>query len=247
MLRSKQVFARNSSKWGDPRAKLLAGEAWQQARLTVLASLNLPGEAGKHLAARAVLLDGTYREVAGRVPDNAQIVFDDDGRLHFAALEPEPEPASLLELRAAVNAMLPRVDLPEVLLEVFSWTGADQAFTSVTGGEARLKDLHVTIAALLVAHGCNVSYTPVMGGVDALKYGRLSLDQTYLRLANVPGRERRPHRAPGVHRPRPGAGRGSGRLGGRDAVRRARPQRVRAAEPEVLWPPGRRDLAKHDQ
>ncbi|MFD0067063.1 hypothetical protein [Streptomyces sp. NPDC056690] len=47
------------------------------------------------------------------------------------------------------------VDLPEVLLEVFSWTGADQAFT----GEARLKDLHVTVAALLVAHGCNVGYT----------------------------------------------------------------------------------------
>jgi hypothetical protein len=40
-----------------------------------------------------------------------------------------------------------RVDLPEALLEVFSWTGADQAFTSVTVGEARLKDLHVTIAA----------------------------------------------------------------------------------------------------
>lgn len=108
----------------------------------------------------------------------------DDGRLHFAALEPEPESASLLDLRAAVNAMLPRVDLPEVLLEVFSWTGADQAFTSVTGGEARLKDLHVTIVALLVAHGCNVGYTPVIGGVDALKYGRLShVDQTYLRLA----------------------------------------------------------------
>lgn len=184
MLRSKQVFARNSSKWGDPRAKLLAGEAWQQARPTVLASLNLPGEAGGHLAARAALLDGTYREVAARVPDNAQIVFDDDGRLHFAALEPEPEPASLLDLRAAVNAMLPRVDLPEVLLEVMSWTGADQAFTSVTGGQARLKDLHVTIAALLVAHGCNVGYTPVMGGADPLKYGRLShVDQTYLRLA----------------------------------------------------------------
>ncbi|MFC9856319.1 MULTISPECIES: Tn3 family transposase [unclassified Streptomyces] len=184
MLRSKQVFAKNSSKWGDPRAKLLAGQAWEQARPTVLASLNLPGEAGGYLAARAALLDGTYREVAARVPANAQIVFDGDGRLHFAALEPEPEPASLLELRAAVNVMLPRVDLPEVLLEVFSWTGADQAFTSVAGGEARLKDLHVTIAALLVAHGCNVGYTPVLSGVDALKYGRLShVDQTYLRLA----------------------------------------------------------------
>ncbi|MFH8642302.1 Tn3 family transposase [Streptomyces goshikiensis] len=184
MLRRREVFAKNSSRWGDPRAKLLAGEAWERAKPTVLASLGLPAGAGEHLAARSALLDGTYREVAGRVPDNAQIVFDDDGRLHFAALEPEPEPASLLDLRAAVNAMLPRVDLPEVLLEVFSWTGADQAFTSVTGGEARLKDLHVTIAALLVAHGCNVGYTPVISGIDALKYGRLShVDQTYLRLA----------------------------------------------------------------
>ncbi|GEB48648.1 MULTISPECIES: Tn3 family transposase [Streptomyces] len=184
MLRSKQVFARNSSKWGDPRAKLLDGAAWEQAKPTVLASLGLPEHADEHLQARAALLDGTYREVATRVPENSQVVFDDDGRLHFAALEPEPEPASLLDLRAAVGAMLPRVDLPEVLLEVFSWTGADQAFTSVTGGEARLRDLHVTIAALLVAHGCNVGYTPVIGGVDALKYGRLShVDQTYLRLA----------------------------------------------------------------
>ncbi|WP_331761108.1 Tn3 family transposase (plasmid) [Streptomyces anulatus] len=184
MLRRREIFAKNSSKWGDPRAKLLAGEAWEQAKPTVLASLGLPEEADEHLAARAELLDGTYQEVSGRLPDNAQISFDDDGRLHFAALEPEPEPTSLLDLRAAVNAMLPRVDLPEVLLEVFSWTGADQAFTSVTGGEARLKDLPVTIAALLVAHGCNVGYTPVISGVDALKYGRLShVDQTYLRLA----------------------------------------------------------------
>ncbi|MFE3144320.1 hypothetical protein [Streptomyces scopuliridis] len=32
-----------------------------------LASLNLPAEAGEHLAARSALLDGTYREVAARV------------------------------------------------------------------------------------------------------------------------------------------------------------------------------------
>lgn len=177
--RRRELFAKNSSKWGDPRAKLLDGEAWEQVRPTVLASLNLPGEPGEHLAARAALLDGTYREVVGRVPATSQIVFDDDGRLHFAALQPDPEPASLTVLRKAVEAMMPRVDLPEVLLEVFSWTGADQAFTSITGGEARLKDLHVTVAALLVAHGCNVGYTPVIGeGVPAavsMPAGQLAL------------------------------------------------------------------------
>jgi TnpA family transposase len=183
LLRRKEVFAVNSSKWGDPRAKLLDGEAWERVKPTMLASLGPPADVAEHLASRAALLDGTYREVAARLPANAQITADDDGRLHFAALEPEAEPASLLALRAAVNAMLPRVDLPEVLLEVFDWTCADQAFTSVTGGEARLKDLQVTIAALLVAHGCNVGFTPVVGGADALRYGRLShVDQLYLRL-----------------------------------------------------------------
>ncbi|AGP57706.1 hypothetical protein [Streptomyces rapamycinicus] len=44
----------------------------------MLAPLNLPREAGGHPAA---LLEGTYREVVARVPDNAQIAFDDDGRL----------------------------------------------------------------------------------------------------------------------------------------------------------------------
>lgn len=48
MMRSKQVFAKNSSKWGDLRAKLLDGDAWEQAKPTVLASLNLPAEAGEH-------------------------------------------------------------------------------------------------------------------------------------------------------------------------------------------------------
>ncbi|WP_371812930.1 Tn3 family transposase [Saccharopolyspora sp. ASAGF58] len=60
--------------------------------------------------------------------------------------------------------MLPRVDLPEVLLQVFSWTGAADAFTSITGGKARLADLHITIAALLVAESCNIGWPPSAPG-----------------------------------------------------------------------------------
>jgi len=52
------------------------------------------------------------------------------------------------------------------------------------GGAARLKDLHTTVAALLVAHGCNTGCTPVIGAADALRYGRPSpVDQAHLRLA----------------------------------------------------------------
>lgn len=82
------------------------------------------------------------------------------------------------------HRMLPRVDLPEVLLEVLSWTGADQAFTSVTGGEARLADLHISIAALLVSESCNIGWTSVVKhAVPALTHDRLAqVDATYLRM-----------------------------------------------------------------
>ncbi|MEV8634205.1 hypothetical protein AB0395_21375 [Streptosporangium sp. NPDC051023] len=133
LLRRREIFAINSSKWGDPGAKLLQGPAWEALRPTVLASLRLPEQPGTYLTRQAETLDAAYREVAGRLPANTSAGMGDDGRLHLAALEPVPEPDSLVALREAVEAMMPRVDLPEVLLEVFSWTGADAAFTSITG------------------------------------------------------------------------------------------------------------------
>jgi TnpA family transposase len=183
-LRRRDIFAVNSSKWGDPRAKLLAGSAWTTAKPVVLSSLGLPPDPNEHLDECAELLDATFREVTAGLPENTAVRFDEDGRLHLSALPAEAEPPSLANLRALTNRMLPRVDLPEVLLEVFSWTGADQAFTSITGGEARLADLHITIAALLVSESCNIGWTPVIKhSVPALTRDRLAhVDATYLRM-----------------------------------------------------------------
>lgn len=95
---------------------------------------------------------------------------------------------------------------------MFSWIGAGQAFTSVTG-EDLLKDLHVTIAVLLVVHSCNVGYTPVIEAADA---------------------EVRAPALPGSHPARAGMGRQPGRLRERHAVRRARAVGGRAAEPKYF-------------
>lgn len=141
----------------------------------MLASLELPDDPEQHLAERAAHLDATYREVAERLSGNTAVRFDEHGRLHLKALPAEAEPPSLENLRALTSRMLPRVDLPELLLEVFAWTGADEAFTSITGGEACLADLTTTVAALLVGEACNVGWQPVVKpGVPALTRDRLS-------------------------------------------------------------------------
>ena len=68
-----------------------------------------------------------------------------------------------------------------------------EAFTAASGGETRLADLDVTIAAALTAHALNIGYTPVISpGVPALTRARIShVDQHYLRAdtyaaANAP-------------------------------------------------------------
>jgi hypothetical protein len=55
-------------------------------------------------------------------------------------------------------------------------------FTAASGGQNRLDDLHVTIAAALTAHALSVGFTPVISGFPALTRSRIShVDQNYLR------------------------------------------------------------------
>jgi len=80
--------------------------------------------------------------------------------------------------------MLPRVDLPEVILEVMGWVPElAEAFTAVSGGRSRLEDLPTSLAACLAAHSMNVGYRPIAKkGVPALERSRLShVFQNYVR------------------------------------------------------------------
>lgn len=52
---------------------------------------------------------------------------------------------------------LPRVDLPDLLLEVHAWTGFLDAYTHLSGAGSRMENLAISLAALLVAEACNMS------------------------------------------------------------------------------------------
>jgi TnpA family transposase len=189
-LRRRDVFAAPSNRWADPRAQLLDGAEWIMVRDEVLASLGLTAGVDAHLEEVTVELDAAWRQLADRIaeagPDaGVQIEPDADGRMRLGVsrLDAVGEPASLVELRQQVAAMLPHVDLPELLLEVHAWTGFLDEFTHVSGASTRLEGLAVTVAALLVAEACNVGLVPVTKPGDAaLTRDRLShVAQNYLR------------------------------------------------------------------
>jgi TnpA family transposase len=186
-LGKRDIFAPGSTRWTDPRARLLDGQAWQAQRCSTLNALGLPEDPTDLLAGRAAVLDAAWRDAAAGLDENTSARLDERGRLHAAALRAEPDPPSLIDLRSRVGRMLPRVDLPELLLEVMSWHPEfEQAFTAASGtGTPKLADAHVSIAAALTAHSLNVGYSPVIADTPALSRDRLSyIDQNYLRPEN---------------------------------------------------------------
>lgn len=182
-LRRRDVFVTPSWRYADPRAGLLAGAEWEAARPIVCRTLGLTADPQPALTVLAAELDQTYRAVAARLPDNPAVRFEKD-ELILSPLDKLDEPPSLIALRAAVLGRLPRVELPEILLEIAARTGFTDAFTHLTERAAHAADLTTSLCAVLLAEACNTGPEPLIRADEpALKRDRLSwVDQNYLRV-----------------------------------------------------------------
>ncbi|MBF0391485.1 MAG: Tn3 family transposase [Alphaproteobacteria bacterium] len=189
-LRRRDVFAVPSLRFADPRIGLLDGAAWEAARPTVCRTLGKSQNAAEEIGRLAERLDQAFRTVAGNLPRNASVRIepnDTGDDLILTGLDRLDEPASLVALRSAVAARLPRVDLPELLLEVDTRTGFSGAFTHASEAEARARDLTTTLCAVLLAEACNTGLEPlVRPDTPALRRSRLSwVRQNYLRAETL--------------------------------------------------------------
>jgi hypothetical protein len=172
-LRSKDVYAVGADKTGDPRAKLISDALWSVHAPSVLTALGLEADPDVHLRELAVDLDEVYRGLADGLEANPAITIK-GGKLNLAKLEAAPLPQAYEAAHVAVKAMLPRIDYPELLLEVHGHTGMFDAFDHISGSTSRRADLDISLAALMVARSCNVGLKPVVKlGDPALGLHRL--------------------------------------------------------------------------
>ncbi|MDP9843371.1 Tn3 family transposase [Streptosporangium lutulentum] len=172
-LRRRDVYAVGADKWGNPRAALIEERLWVRERATVLTALGLDAEPTAHLRELAGVLDDAYKQVAAGLAANPSVSVK-GGKLQMSRLEAAPEPEGFAAVHDAVAGMLPRIDYPELLLEVHGQTGMFDGFEHISGSHVRREDLDITLAALTVARSCNVGLVPVTkAGVAALTQHRL--------------------------------------------------------------------------
>lgn len=189
-LRRRDVYVVASERWGDPRAKLLQGETWEAIRPKICRTLQRQTDAGLELEKLGVLLDEAYRRTAANLPNNTAVRIETHaGRDMFTltGLDKLEEAPSLLCLRDQIDAMLPGVDLPEVLLEMHSRTGFADEFTHLSEAGSRIQDLPLSVCAVLLAEACNIGLEPLLKPNNpALSRDRLSwVQQNYLRADTI--------------------------------------------------------------
>lgn len=164
-LRRRDIFVPSSDRWSDPRKKLLQGSDWKTKRPQLCRSLNLPINADIAFKRLEHQLDAAYRKTAENLPNNQAVRIEQvNGQydLIVSGLEKLEESPSLIVLREGITKLLPRVDLPELLLEIHARTGFADEFVHISEGNARVKDLSVSVCAVLVAEACNIGLDPVI-------------------------------------------------------------------------------------
>jgi hypothetical protein len=182
----RDLFASPSLRYAGPRIGLLAGSAWEAARPSICRTLGLSTDAPAEVARLAEPLEAAYRGTAANLPKNAAVHVD-GAELVLSALDKLEEPPSLVALRAAVAARLPRVDLPELLLEMHARTGFADGFTHASECGARAGGVATSIRAVLLAEACNTGFEPLIRRDNpALRRSRLRwVRQNYIRAATL--------------------------------------------------------------
>jgi hypothetical protein len=72
-LKRRDLFMVPSERWGDPRAQLLTGQAWEAQRVPVCRTLGRAETPEPELARWAQELDAAYRLTAANLPGNAAV------------------------------------------------------------------------------------------------------------------------------------------------------------------------------
>jgi TnpA family transposase len=189
-LRRHDVFVSPSDRWGDPRAKLLQGEAWEAGRAQVCRMLGRESTPEPELTSLKLRLHEAYLRTAANLPTNTSVRIErraGQDTLVITGLDRVVEPDSLQRLRGQVQDRLPLVDLPEVILEIERLTGFGSAFSHLSEGNTRADELSLSICAVLLAEACNVGLTPLIHpDIPALTRERLSwVQQNYLRAETL--------------------------------------------------------------
>jgi TnpA family transposase len=168
-LRSGDVWLAGSRRYADPATYLIPPEDWEQLRPAISAELDQPILGYERLQALEHDFHARLRLFQDSLP------LDDSVRLVEDRVVVRPLTAEILpddRMVQMISDRLPRVDVPDLLIEVDAWTGFSQQFFHAGESRSRSRDLLRHLYASVLAQACNLGLT-AMAEVAELPYDQL--------------------------------------------------------------------------
>ena len=155
-----------SRRHADPSSLLLPDEQWQHARVEFARTVEQPVDGAARLEALASeqgeLLVALERE---RDATAEARLADGDFVIDVA------EDTDTGRLRKLIEARLPEVDLPELLIEVDGWTGFTDHLTPLSGNRRRSGDMPCLLYAAILAQATNLGLSGMPAQLPAARMG----------------------------------------------------------------------------
>ena len=158
-LRSGDVHVPGSRRYADPASFLLTPQQWEPQRLEFCHLVGKPASAADALALandelHAALSDLETQLAQGGGP--GEVRLGADGELVIPPLTAEDVPAEAEALRDELGALLPRIPIASVLVEIDARTGFTGHLVHVGGKVARPPDLKRNLLYVIIAEATNM-------------------------------------------------------------------------------------------
>lgn len=180
-LRAGNIWVEHSRRYANPDTYLIPPGEWPRWRPEVVRQTGTPSQGLERLQEREAELETAMAQVERLLARKDSHLRIEEDELVLSPLEASPRPASADALADRIAERLPRVELPEVLIEVDAWTHFSRHLVHAADLErvrpARLPHLY----ASLLAHACNFGLEQ-MAHLTDLAYDHLAWCTTwYLR------------------------------------------------------------------
>jgi len=180
-LRSGDIWVEGSRRYTDIKNYLFDDAHWEANKEKYYAQLKLPQDPRRFLSSLEKSFLELSTQVDERFPQNpwAEIV---DGNLRVKRVEVAEKKEEVEEIKNLIVSALPRVKLPDLLIEVDQWTHFTRHFTYFSGQETRTKDLQKCLFANFVGQGCNLGLANMADCTPEISYSQLfHVSQWYIR------------------------------------------------------------------
>lgn len=170
-IRSGDVSVEGSRKFKNFEEYLIPHEEWNFAKKTgTRLAVNL--DVTEYLQERIESLDSRLKWVSKNI-DKLDGITIEDSKIHIDKLEKSTPPEATI-LSKKLYKLIPRIKLPDLLLEVSKWTEFDKNFIHASNGQiAKEKEKNILMAALM-AMGTNIGLSKMADSTPGISYKQMA-------------------------------------------------------------------------